>query len=73
MVEASSMQKKMSEMQRNQDAVASLFGRLVSGRAGYKAVVEVSKPPLRCSKCSIVLEGVEKFCSECGTPTNFKK
>jgi rRNA maturation endonuclease Nob1 len=69
MVDAKSMQKKMTEMQ-NSDSIADLFGKLVSGRKGYKAVIEVSKPAPKCS-CGKILEGTEKFCPECGAKTNF--
>jgi hypothetical protein len=71
MVNAGHMQKQMNEMQ-NSDSISSLFGQLVSGKKGYKAVIEVSKPSPKCS-CGKILEGVEKFCPECGTMTNFKK
>ena len=69
MTDAKSIQKKMSEMQ-NSENISDLFGKLVSGRKGYKAVIEVSKPAPKCS-CGKVLEGTEKFCPECGNKTNF--
>lgn len=72
MVDAGSMQKKMHQMQAS-DSIADLFGQLVSGRKGYKAVIEVSKPPPRCDKCSKILEGIEKFCPECGNKLEWKK
>ena len=62
---ASSVQKRMNDIQ-NSEQVADLFGKLVSGRAGYKAVIEKDKPVPKCSKCSIILSGEEKFCPECG-------
>lgn len=73
MVEPGSMQKNLNNLQKNEDTIASIFGKLVSGKAGYKAVIEKSKPQLRCSKCSFPLEGNEKFCQECGTKTDFLK
>lgn len=64
MSNASHIQKKMTEMQ-NSDSISNLFGQLVSGKKGYKAVIEVSKPAPKCS-CGKILEGTEKFCPECG-------
>ena len=56
----------------NSDAVADAFSFLVSGKRGYKAVIERKVEPVRCGGCSVVLKGEEKFCSECGTKTLFK-
>ncbi len=52
--------------QMNSDAVADAFSFLVSGKRGYKAVIERKVEPVRCGGCSVVLKGEEKFCSECG-------
>jgi rubrerythrin len=46
--------------------MASIMGKLLSGRSGYKAVIEKRKDVLKCQKCGKVLEGNEKFCPECG-------
>ena len=56
------------------DAIAAAFGKLVSGRAGYKAVIEKKKEPTICpnNECRMHLTGDEKFCPDCGTKTNFK-
>ena len=51
MTNAGHIQKKMSEMQ-NSEAISEVFGKLVSGRAGYNAVIEVSKPSQKCCQCS---------------------
>ena len=59
--------------QMNSDAVADAFSFLVSGKRGYKAVIERKVEPVRCGGCSVVLKGEEKFCSECGTKTSFVK
>jgi rRNA maturation endonuclease Nob1 len=48
--------------------IAAVFGKLVSGKAGYKAVIEKRKDIIRCKSCGKILEGEEKFCPECGTP-----
>ena len=70
MVNAGHMQNELNKIQ-NSDEIANIFGRLVSGKAGYKAVIEVSRPAPKCEKCGKLLEGNEKFCPECGTSTNF--
>ncbi len=57
----------------NSDSVAEAFGFLLSGKKGYRTVIERKVEPLRCSECSVVLRGDEKFCSECGAKTEFKK
>ena len=47
--------------------VEAAFSRIVSGgKPGYKAVIERSKPTLKCDNCGTVLSGDEKFCPECG-------
>ena len=55
------------------DVVAEAFGKIVSGRAGYRAVIEKNRPPTVCpnEQCKVSLTGEEKFCPECGTKTNF--
>jgi len=65
MANANNIQKQMNEMQ-NSESISELFGKLVSGKSGYKTVIEVSKPPLKCEKCGTILSGEEKFCPECG-------
>lgn len=74
MVNASHMQSEMNRLQNSED-ISAIFGKLVSGRAGYKAVIEVSHPAPKCPNpnCGKILEGNEKFCPDCGTPTNFVK
>lgn len=53
-------------------AVADAFSFLVSGKRGYKAIIERKVEPIRCVECSLILKGEEKFCPECGTKTSFK-
>ncbi len=53
--------------QMNSDAVADAFSFLISGKRGYKTVIERKVEPIRCTGCSIILKDDIKFCSECGT------
>lgn len=53
--------------QMNSDAVAEAFGFLLSGKKGYKTVIERKVEPLRCYGCDVILQEGVKFCSECGT------
>lgn len=56
------------------DAVAAAFGKLVSGKSGYKTVIEKKKEATICpnQECRLNLTGDEKFCPNCGSKTNFK-
>jgi uncharacterized OB-fold protein len=58
-------QKMQEELQKN-DAIASAFGKLVSGKAGYKAVIEKKPMILKCRHCGSVVDINQKFCHECG-------
>lgn len=60
------IQKRMQEIQQSED-VAANFGKLISGRAGYKAVIEKKYIPTICKNCGTTLDDSEKFCHECGT------
>lgn len=59
--------RKYQDVESIQDA----FSILVSGKKGYKTVIERKKDIPKCSNCNKMLEGDEKFCSECGAKTNF--
>lgn len=54
--------RKYQEPSSIQDA----FSKLVSGKSGYKAVIERKVEIPKCSQCSVALSGEEKFCPECG-------
>ena len=55
-------------------SIEDAFANLVSGgKMGYKTVIEKKVEIIRCSNCSLQLEGSEKFCPECGTKTSFEK
>lgn len=53
--------------QMNDPKVAEAFSFLISGKKGYKAVIERKVEPIRCGGCSIILKDEVKFCPECGT------
>ena len=54
------------ELQKN-DAIAMAFGKLVSGKAGYKAVIEKKPMVLKCKNCGSTVDLNQKFCHECGS------
>jgi hypothetical protein len=66
MVDANYMQERMQALQQN-DGISDIFSKIVSGRAGYKAVIEKKHVPVICKNCNTVLDDTHKFCFECGT------
>jgi len=51
----------------NSEDIIKAFSRLVSGgKAGYKTIIEKTKPTPKCNSCGNNLLGDEKFCPECG-------
>ncbi len=48
------------------DAIQDAFSKIVSGKSGYKAVIERKKVPPKCSKCGRGGEEGQKFCNQCG-------
>lgn len=65
-MDANFIQKRMNELQ-NDASFQNALGKLVSGRAGYKPVIEKKYVPLKCKGCNTILDDSEKFCHECGT------
>ena len=59
--------RKFQQEGEEQDKIRGIFGKLVSGRDGYEAVIEKKKEINKCKNCEKVLDGDEKFCPECGT------
>lgn len=58
----------------NDQRTFDAFSQLVSGgKAGYKTVIERKKETPKCKNCGKELEGVEKFCPECGEKTEWQK
>jgi len=58
-------QKRMQEIQR-EESFASAFSKIVSGRPGYKAVIEKKPVIIKCIGCGKQLEEGIKFCPDCG-------
>lgn len=48
------------------ESIQEAFSKLVSGKVGYKAVIERKKIPPKCVKCGRGGEIEQKFCSQCG-------
>ncbi len=59
-------QKMQEEMQKNDDLIAGAFGKLISGKMGYKAVIEKKPMVIKCINCHTTLDINQKFCHECG-------
>ncbi len=65
-MDANNIQMRMQEIQQT-DAFADVFGKLISGRAGYKPVIEKKTEVLMCKECKTpLLVQKQKFCHECG-------
>ena len=47
-------------------AIADAYSQLVSGKRGYKAVIERKKPKPSCVKCGRGGDEGQKFCPQCG-------
>ncbi len=65
-MDANNIQMRLQEMQKNED-FASAYGKLVSGKMGYKPVIEKKQEVLMCKRCMTpLLVQEQKFCHECG-------
>ena len=52
----------------NDPAIEDAFSALVSGgKPGYKTIIEKKKEIPKCPECDTILDGIEKFCPQCGT------
>lgn len=60
------MQKRMDEIQRN-ESFSGALGKILSGKANYKPVIERKQVIIKCTGCGRQLDEGIKFCSECGT------
>ena len=48
------------------ESIQDAFSALVSGKKGYKTIIERKKPNPKCNKCGRQGAPEEKFCRECG-------
>lgn len=56
----------------DEDNIKDLFGKLISGKAGYETVIDKTKEIPKCESCGNKLVHDEKFCPECGTKVEEK-
>jgi predicted amidophosphoribosyltransferase len=56
------------DLRKYQDSssIEDAFSKIVSGKVGYKAVLERKKIPPKCSKCGRGGDDGQKFCPQCG-------
>jgi rRNA maturation endonuclease Nob1 len=47
-------------------AIQDIYSKIVSGKSGYKAVIERRKPTPKCTKCGRGGDPEQKFCPQCG-------
>jgi hypothetical protein len=66
MSDPNSIQHRMDEIQRNQ-TFSDALGKILSGKMGYKPVIETKKAEIKCKKCGKGFDDAVKFCNECGT------
>jgi len=65
-MDPNNLQMRLQEMQKN-DEFADVFGKLISGKAGYRATIEKKQEILMCKRCMTpLLIQEQKFCHECG-------
>ncbi|HNZ52357.1 MAG: hypothetical protein BWY36_00373 [Candidatus Diapherotrites archaeon ADurb.Bin253] len=73
MVEANYIQEKMAEIQKSEE-LSNIMGKLLSGKPGYKAVIEKKIIQVRCpGNCGMIFESPVKFCPECGSKIEWPK
>ena len=66
MVDANNIQLRMQEIQQS-ESFSDVLGKLLSGKAGYKPVIEKKQEILMCKTCMTpLLIQKQKFCHECG-------
>ncbi len=65
-MEANNIQERMQDIQKN-DSFADAFSKIVSGKSGYKAIIEKKPMIIKCKNCQTTLDFSQKFCHECGT------
>lgn len=48
------------------EAIEDAFGKILSGKAGYKPIIERRIDPVKCPKCNMLIVSDKKFCPGCG-------
>jgi len=56
----------------NADSVQDAMGKILSGKSGYKPIIEQRVDPVKCEKCGKIITDLSKFCPECGAPVKRK-
>ena len=70
-MDPNSMQQRMTQIQQY-ESFSGVLGKLLSGKSGYKPVIEKKFVPIICVNCQKILEDTFKFCPECGTKVEKK-
>ena len=65
MGDASYLQKRMQEIQK-EESFAEALGKILSGKAGYKPVIEKREVIISCKQCTLILDNDWSFCPNCG-------
>jgi uncharacterized OB-fold protein len=65
-------QSGQEDLQRSED-FTNIFSKVVSGKAGYKTIVDVKPIISKCPDCGTNLDERQKFCHECGTKNEHYK
>lgn len=64
-MDANSLQHRMQEIQKDA-SFSNALGKLLSGRPGYKPVIETKQIIAKCKQCGKIMDDSQKFCDECG-------
>ena len=64
-MDANSLQERMNAIQKDASFSGAL-GKLLSGRPGYKPVIETKQIIVKCHHCGKIMDDSQKFCDECG-------
>src|SRR3989344_5839656 len=48
------------------DSIVDAYSKIVSGKMGYKSVIERKKPKPKCVQCTRGGDEGQKFCPQCG-------
>ncbi len=49
------------------NAIEDAFGKILSGKSGYKPIIERRVDPVKCKTCNLVVDGHKNFCPQCGS------